>query len=143
MRFTRPTSKKTRPPEPRYRPETYLEGLASKLTASQPWTNASIGSRIVVTDRTEAFHLHKADNVHLPLIEDFNEAIREDQEPRVPGDEAVKACWMLEAAYRSARSGEVVKFEKIGLRTYESRHFGRRERDTNEGTDGLASQAHD
>jgi predicted dehydrogenase len=67
---------------------------------------------VVVTDRTETFHLPKAGNVHLPLIEDFNEAIFEDRDPRVPGEEGMKASLMLEAAYRSARSGEVVKFEK-------------------------------
>lgn len=66
----------------------------------------------VVSDRTETLHLPKADNVHLPLIEDFNRAIREDREPRVPGEEGVKASLMLEAGYRSARLGEVVKFEK-------------------------------
>jgi len=58
------------------------------------------------------FNLPKADNVHLLLIEDFNQAIREDREPRVPGEEGVKASLMLEAAYRSARLGEVVKFER-------------------------------
>lgn len=67
---------------------------------------------VVVTDRTETFHLPKAGNVHLPLIDDFNEAVLEDRDPRVPGEEGMKASLMLEAAYRSAQSGEVVKLGK-------------------------------
>jgi predicted dehydrogenase len=67
---------------------------------------------VVTTDRSETLHLPKADNVHLPLIEDFNEAVRSDRDPCVNGEEGVKASLILEAAYRSARTGEVVKFEK-------------------------------
>src|SRR5262245_30650965 len=58
----------------------------------------------------EIFHLPKAENVHLPLIEDFNQAIRENREPRISGEEGMKASVLLEAAYDSARQKKVVRF---------------------------------
>jgi len=61
-------------------------------------------------DKSETFRLPKADNVHLPLIEDFNQAIREDRDPRVSGEDGMKASVLLEAAYHAAREGRVVKF---------------------------------
>jgi predicted dehydrogenase len=59
---------------------------------------------------SETFHLPKADNVHLPLIEDFNQAIRENREPSVSGEEGMKTSVLLEAAYNAAREGKVVRF---------------------------------
>ena len=61
-------------------------------------------------DTNEVFQLPKADNVHLPLIEDFNQAIRENREPRISGAEGMKTSVLLEAAYHSAREGKVVRF---------------------------------
>jgi len=58
----------------------------------------------------ETFHLPKADNVHLPLIEDFNQAIRENREPRISGEEGMKTSVLLEAAYNAARERKVVTF---------------------------------
>ncbi len=63
----------------------------------------------VTTHNMQLFHLPKAGNVHLPLVEDFNRAIRRDCEPQVPGQEKMKASMILEAAYQSARSGTVVE----------------------------------
>jgi predicted dehydrogenase len=64
----------------------------------------------LVADKSEIFCLPKAGNVHLPLIEDFNRALFENRDPLVTGEEGMKASLILEAAYRSAQSGEVVKF---------------------------------
>ncbi len=61
----------------------------------------------------EAFQLPKADNVHLPLIEDFNQAIRGNHEPRISGVEGMKASVLLEAAYHAAREGKVVTFASV------------------------------
>jgi len=61
-------------------------------------------------DTHEVFQLPKADNVHLPLIEDFNHAIRQNQEPRISGVDGMKTSVLLEAAYHAAREGKVVKF---------------------------------
>jgi predicted dehydrogenase len=63
----------------------------------------------VVTDRSETFYLPKSENVHLPLIEDFNHALFENRDPRVTGEEGMRASLILEAAYHSAQFGEVVK----------------------------------
>jgi predicted dehydrogenase len=72
------------------------------------------GSKLrVVTDRSEVFDLPKADNVHLPLIEDFNQAIRENRDPRVSGMEGLKSSVILEAAYHAARQGKVVRFSAL------------------------------
>jgi UDP-N-acetyl-2-amino-2-deoxyglucuronate dehydrogenase len=60
----------------------------------------------------ETFHLSKADNVHLPLIEDFNQAIRENREPRISGEEGMKASVLLEAAYQAAHEGKVIRFAR-------------------------------
>ena len=59
---------------------------------------------------SETFHLPKADNVHLPLIEDFNQAIRENRDPRVSGEEGMKTSVLLEAAYHAANERKVVTF---------------------------------
>jgi predicted dehydrogenase len=41
---------------------------------------------------------------------DFNQAIRENREPRVSGEEGMKTSVLLEAAYHAAREGRVVRF---------------------------------
>jgi len=61
----------------------------------------------------ETFHLPKADNVHLPLIEAFNQAIRENREPSASGEEGMKTSVLLEAAYYAAREGKVVRFARV------------------------------
>lgn len=67
------------------------------------------GDRLELTgQRMETFVVPKAENVHQPLVEDFNSAVLEDRQPAVPGEEGIKASLLLEAAYRSARSGRVV-----------------------------------
>ena len=65
------------------------------------------------TDLTEFFEIPKAENVHLPLVEDFNRAIRQGSEPRVSGEEGMKASIILEAAYQSARLGRVVELAEL------------------------------
>ena len=62
----------------------------------------------VIKDNVKTFDLPKADNVHQPLLEDFNRAIIEDRQPVVPGEEGLKTSLLLEAAYESACSGRVV-----------------------------------
>lgn len=62
-----------------------------------------------VGSKDELFDLPKAGNVHLPLVEDFNQAIREDREPRVNGEQGMQASILLHAAYHAAREGKVVK----------------------------------
>ncbi len=47
---------------------------------------------------------------HCLLINDFVQAILEDREPMIPGREGRKAVELVLAIYKSARTGEVVKF---------------------------------
>jgi predicted dehydrogenase len=63
--------------------------------------------------QSETWHVPKAENVHLPLIEDFNQAIRDDREPAIPGQEGMKVSLLLEAAYQAAREGTVVRFADV------------------------------
>ena len=66
------------------------------------------GELVVTTNETQVYHLPKPDNVHLPLVEDFNESIRLDREPMINGNEGLKASCLLEAAYLSAREKRVI-----------------------------------
>ncbi len=58
---------------------------------------------------TVELDLPKADNVHLPLVEDFVAAIREGREPVVTLAEAAKTNVVLDAIYASAQTGREVR----------------------------------
>src|SRR5262245_12171616 len=80
-------------------------------TRARLWVSPLNGCELqLFGESSQTFHLPKAENVHLPLIEDFNQAIRENREPRVSGEEGMKASVLLEAAYDSARQRKVVRF---------------------------------
>jgi len=53
--------------------------------------------------RVENLELPCAENVHLPLVEEFVSAIREGRQAAVPFAEALKTNILLDAVYRSAR----------------------------------------
>lgn len=53
--------------------------------------------------------LPNAENVHLPLVEDFVTAIREGRQPIVPLAEAAKTNLVLDAVYKSSRTGKELK----------------------------------
>ena len=52
--------------------------------------------------------LPNAENVHVPLIEDFVHAVAEGREPLVPLAEAAKTNVLLDAVYKSAESGREI-----------------------------------
>ncbi len=52
--------------------------------------------------------LPHADNVHAPVVEDFNRAVIDDDDPVVPLTEAAKTNVLLDAVYRSAETGAEV-----------------------------------
>jgi len=69
----------------------------------QPYDN---GKMIVAIGRdTEEIQLQPAENVHLPLIEDFVAAVRERRSPAITLAEAAKTNRLLDAVYQSAREG--------------------------------------
>ena len=49
--------------------------------------------------------LPNAENVHLPLVEDFVRAVIDGRDPIVPLEEAAKTNLLLDAVYKSAESG--------------------------------------
>lgn len=72
------------------------------------------GDRLELTGAGgKTFSVPKAENVHQPLVEDFNGAILEDRPPAVPGEEGMTASLLLEAAYRSAQSGRAVRLDRV------------------------------
>ncbi len=58
--------------------------------------------------QVENLELPCADNVHLPLVESFVNAIRENQQPEFSFAEAIKTNILLDAVYRSARENREV-----------------------------------
>jgi predicted dehydrogenase len=62
----------------------------------------------LTTGNCEVLHLPKPANVHLPLVEDFTQAILNNSVPRVTGEEGIKASLILDAAYQSAQEGKTV-----------------------------------
>jgi predicted dehydrogenase len=59
---------------------------------------------------TVEVNLPNAENVHLPLVEDFVEAIRECHQPVAPFMEAAKTNLVLDAIYESSRTGKEIRF---------------------------------
>ena len=57
---------------------------------------------------TASIALEEPQNVHLPLVEDFVAAVRENRPPRVPAQEALKTNLLLDAVYRSSRENREV-----------------------------------
>jgi len=57
---------------------------------------------------SEEIDCPNAENVHLPLVEDFVRAIHERRQPVVPLSEAAKTNALLDAIYQAARSGQEV-----------------------------------
>lgn len=49
---------------------------------------------------------------HAVLVEDIIQAVREDRDPLIPGEEARKAVDLIHAIYESARTGKEVKVKK-------------------------------
>jgi len=60
--------------------------------------------KTVGRDVTE-LDLPNAENVHLPLVEDFVRAVIDGRDPVVPLEEAAKTNLLLDAIYQSAQSG--------------------------------------
>jgi len=57
----------------------------------------------------KSLDMPNADNVHLPLVEDFVRAVLDRRPPVCPVQEAVKTNQLLDAAYASAAQGRQVK----------------------------------
>jgi predicted dehydrogenase len=73
------------------------------------WRPADTGKVTMTMGRDiEELDLPNAENVHAPLVEDFNRAVAEDRDPLVPAAEAVKTNRLLDAIYRSAATGREV-----------------------------------
>ena len=69
------------------------------------WSPADTGEVAVTIGRdTERINLPNADNVHRPLIKDFEQAIDQGREPIAPLAEAASTNQVIDAIYRSAES---------------------------------------
>ena len=56
----------------------------------------------------QELYLPNAENVHLPLVKDFVQAVQVGRDPIVPLAEAAKSNVLLDAVYRSAETGQEV-----------------------------------
>jgi predicted dehydrogenase len=88
-----------------WRHEFEIVGTQAKLD----WLPYDSGSVLLTVERqTEALDLPPAENVHLPLVEDFVEAGLTGRPPACPVAEAAKTNRLLDAVYQSAAEGRAV-----------------------------------
>ena len=74
------------------------------------WFPADSGKVVKTVGReVEEIDLPNADNVHEPLVEDFNMAINQGRPPIVPLIEAAKTNALMDAIYQSSQTGRKVK----------------------------------
>jgi predicted dehydrogenase len=85
-----------------WRHEFEIVGTEAKVC----WHPYDAGQVIKTAGRqVDELALPPAENVHLPLVEDFVRAVLEDRSPVCPLTEAAKTNALLDAVYRSAAAG--------------------------------------
>lgn len=88
-----------------WRHEFEIIGTEAKVN----WLPFDSGEVTKTTGRqVEALKLPPGENVHLPLVQDFIEAVLEHRPPVCPFEEAVKTNLLLDAIYRSASENRMV-----------------------------------
>jgi predicted dehydrogenase len=74
------------------------------------WSPYDSGKAVVTVGReTRELELPDPDNVHRPLVEDFDRAVRAGAAPVVPLAEALKTNILLDAIYESSRQGREIR----------------------------------
>jgi len=74
------------------------------------WSPADTGKVVKTVGReVEEIELPNAENLHQPLVEDFNLAVSEGREPIVPLIDAIKTNQVIDAIYHSSQTGREVK----------------------------------
>jgi 1,5-anhydro-D-fructose reductase (1,5-anhydro-D-mannitol-forming) len=88
-----------------WRHEFEIVGTEAKVN----WFPYDSGEVTKTTGRqVEALKLPPGENVHLPLVQDFIDAVLENRPPVCPFDEAVKTNLLLDAIYQSASENRKV-----------------------------------
>lgn len=88
-----------------WRHEFEIVGTEAKVN----WLPFDSGEVTKTTGRkVEALKLTPAENVHLPLVQDFIDAVLEHRPPACPIEEAVKTNLLMDAIYRSAHENRMV-----------------------------------
>lgn len=78
--------------------------------ASLRWIPCDTGKVVkTVGGKVCKYDMPSADNVHLPLVEDFVGAVREDRPVRIGLAEAAKTNIVIDAIYQSSRTGKEVR----------------------------------
>ena len=62
---------------------------------------------------TEEIEIPPDENVHLPLVQDFVEAVQEGRQPVCPVSEAFRTNILMDAIYRSSRERREVRLEEV------------------------------
>jgi predicted dehydrogenase len=66
------------------------------------------GLHLHTTAGEESWELPRNELTHLPVVENMVRSLNGEEPLRVPGEEAIKASRIIDAAYRSARDGSAV-----------------------------------
>jgi len=78
--------------------------------AGLKWSPADSGKVLKTVGRdVEELDLPNADNVHLPLVEDFVDAVLNSRPPRIGLGEARKTNVVIDAIYESGRTGKEIE----------------------------------
>jgi predicted dehydrogenase len=92
-----------------WRHEFEIVGTEAKID----WLPMDSGQVTKTTGRqVETLKIPPADNVHLPIIQDFIGAIRENRSPACPFEEAIKTNQLLDAIYLSAAEHREVRLSQ-------------------------------
>ena len=93
-----------------WRQEVEIVGTEARIT----WLPSDTGPVTVTRGRDiEELEMPNADNVHLPLVQDFVDAVREDRDPFITVHEAAKTTRLIDAIYRSADTGRPVAVSSL------------------------------
>ena len=93
-----------------WRHEFEIVGTEAKVS----WAPFDTGAVVKTVGRdSEELDLPPADNVHLPLVADFVDAVLDDREPVSPVSDAARTNVLMDAVYRSAAEGVEVEVAEM------------------------------
>lgn len=85
-------------------PQVEIFGTKGRLTMESVDDDAM--KLIDNSNNVTRFSLPRSANANIPIIEDFAEAVEQRRSPRITGEEGMLASIVIDAAYRSSRSGK-------------------------------------
>ena len=90
-----------------------LEILGTMAKVSWGWPHDSGPVLKTVGQEVQKIEIPKVKNIHLPLVQDFVDAVLNNRQPQCTVKEAFKTSLLTDAIYRSAAEGRNVEVMKI------------------------------